>query len=78
MRRVLAGKVGVRMTTHSENEWKKIVETAGFDVLRCFRAAPSDDWPVHFFRCSSIELMILDSRWPCFFAELSKFPEYTK
>ena len=39
------GKVGVRMTTHSENEWKKIVETAGFDVLRCFRAAPSDDWP---------------------------------
>ena len=38
-------KVGVRMTTHSENEWKTIVETAGFDILRCFRAAPSGDWP---------------------------------
>ena len=38
-------KVGVHMTTLSENEWIELVESAGFDVLRCFLSAPGDGWP---------------------------------
>ena len=37
-------KVGVRMATHTEKEWIEMVEIAGFDVLRCFRSNPSDEW----------------------------------
>tara|TARA_B100000902_G_scaffold394583_1_gene451212 strand:+ start:2133 stop:2765 length:633 start_codon:yes stop_codon:yes gene_type:complete len=38
-------KVGVHMTTLSEKEWIELVESAGFDVLRCFLSAPGDGWP---------------------------------
>jgi len=38
-------KVGVHMTTLSEKEWVELVESAGFDVLRCFRSAPGSGWP---------------------------------
>ena len=37
-------KVGTPMAMHSEEDWKNMVENAGFEVLRMFRAAPSEDW----------------------------------
>ena len=38
-------KVGVRMAMYSENEWREMVENAGFNVLRMFRAAQTPEWP---------------------------------
>ena len=37
-------KVGVRMATHSEQEWVSMVQQAGFEILKWFRAAATDDW----------------------------------
>ncbi|MDP6899618.1 MAG: class I SAM-dependent methyltransferase [Candidatus Thalassarchaeaceae archaeon] len=37
-------KVGVRMAMHSESEWRDMVEGAGFEILRMFRASPREDW----------------------------------
>ena len=37
-------KVGTQMAMFSENEWHEMVENAGFEILRMFRAAPSDEW----------------------------------
>jgi len=37
-------KVGVRMAMFSESEWRDMVEVAGFEILRMFRAAPSEEW----------------------------------
>ncbi|MBI31520.1 MAG: nodulation protein S NodS [Euryarchaeota archaeon] len=37
-------KVGVRMATHSEQEWASMVQQAGFEILKCFRAAANDNW----------------------------------
>jgi predicted TPR repeat methyltransferase len=36
-------KVGTRMAMHSEQDWRNMVENVGFEVLRMFRAASSDD-----------------------------------
>ncbi|MDP6856840.1 MAG: methyltransferase domain-containing protein [Candidatus Thalassarchaeaceae archaeon] len=38
-------KVGVRMTTLSEEEWSELVAEAGFEVLRVFRANKTESWP---------------------------------
>ena len=37
-------KVGVRMAMHSQNEWKNMVEDAGFEVIRMFRSAQTSEW----------------------------------
>ena len=37
-------KVGTRMAMHSESEWRNMVESAGFEILRMFRAAPDEEW----------------------------------
>jgi predicted TPR repeat methyltransferase len=37
-------KVGVRMSMFSESEWRDMVEKAGFEILRMFRAASSEEW----------------------------------
>mgnify|MGYP001264190809 CR=1 FL=1 len=37
-------KVGARMAMFSESEWRDMVEVAGFEILRMFRAAPSEEW----------------------------------
>jgi len=37
-------KVGVRMAMFSESEWCDMVEEAGFEILRMFRAAPREEW----------------------------------
>ncbi|MBD13603.1 MAG: nodulation protein S NodS [Planctomycetaceae bacterium] len=37
-------KVGVRMAMYSEIEWRKMVEGAGFKILRMFRAARTAEW----------------------------------
>tara|TARA_Y100001968_G_scaffold313632_1_gene338023 strand:- start:6295 stop:6930 length:636 start_codon:yes stop_codon:yes gene_type:complete len=39
-----AEKVGTKMAMHSEFEWKKMVEESGFEILRTFRAAASEEW----------------------------------
>ena len=38
-------KVGVRMTTFSESEWVSLVNSAGFDVLKVFKANENEEWP---------------------------------
>ncbi|MEC7435506.1 MAG: nodulation protein S NodS, partial [Candidatus Thermoplasmatota archaeon] len=38
-------KVGVRMTTFSESEWVSLVNSAGLDVLKVFKANENEDWP---------------------------------
>ena len=38
-------KVGVRMTTFSESEWISLVNSAGFDVLKVFKANENEEWP---------------------------------
>ena len=37
-------KVGVRMAMFNESEWCDMVEEAGFEILRMFRAAPREEW----------------------------------
>ena len=37
-------KVGVQMAMFSESEWRDLVEEAGFEILRMFRAAPNEEW----------------------------------
>ena len=37
-------KVGTKMAMHSELEWRRMVENAGFDIVQMFRAAPRKDW----------------------------------
>ena len=37
-------KVGARMAMFSESEWRDMVEVAGFEILRMFRAAPNEEW----------------------------------
>ncbi len=38
-------KVGVRMTTFSESEWVSLVNSAGLDVLKVFKANENEEWP---------------------------------
>ena len=38
-------KVGVRMTTFSESEWISLVNSAGFDLLKVFKANENEEWP---------------------------------
>ena len=37
-------KVGTKMAMHSELEWREMVQNAGFEVVKMFRAAPRKDW----------------------------------
>ena len=37
-------KVGTPMAMHSESEWCKMVEAAGFEILRVFRAIQNEEW----------------------------------
>jgi len=37
-------KVGVVMAMLSESEWREMVEGAGFEILRMFRANQTDEW----------------------------------
>ena len=37
-------KVGTKMAMHSELEWREMVQNAGFEIVRMFRAAPRKDW----------------------------------
>ena len=37
-------KVGVRMAMYSQNEWKSMAESAGFEVIQMFRAAQTSEW----------------------------------
>lgn len=38
-------QVGCYMALLSEAEWRAVVESAGLEVRRCWRAAPREDWP---------------------------------
>ena len=37
-------KVGTKMAMHSELEWREMVQNAGFEIVKMFRAAPRKDW----------------------------------